>query len=173
MSASVFFPFVHHDFSKAPVVHPNNVNVNETLAPIFPPAAYSIIINTLSVKVQTPKYKDGAFPYRDRITAQLSLTGMVLLQFAQIVLGPMRPNDSQLVLSCFAECGSCISSAKPQCNPTSWYLDPSSEPKYNQGFIFNLSSWTLIGNVAFDIPLRPKRPKGQDQTCRCNSESLM
>lgn len=171
-STSAFFLLVHHDFFKAPVVHPN-LDVNQTFAPVFPPATNSTIITTLSVNVQTPKYKDDAFPYRNRVTAQISLTGTALLQFYQIVLGPLRPNESQLALWCYAQCGACISLKKPQCNPTDWFLDPSSDPKYNQGFILNPSSWTLTGNVAFDIPLRPKRPKGQDQTRRCNSESLM
>ena len=155
------------------MVHPNIVNVNETFAPVFSPAGNSTTITTLNVNVQTPNYKDGAFPYRKRVIAQLSLTGPVLLQFNQVVLAPIRPNESQLVLRCFAQCDSCISLVNPQCNPTSWYLYPSSDPKYNQGFILNPSRGTLTGNVAFNIQLRPKRPQGQDQTRRCNSESLM
>lgn len=155
------FPCVH-DFFKA--LAPT---------PVFPPTANSTTITALSVNVQTPKYKDGAFPYRERIIAQVSLTGTALTQFDQVVLGPMRANESQLVLWCFAQCGSCISFVKAQCNPTGWFLNPSSDPKYNQAFILNSSRERLTGNVAFDIQLRPKRPQGQDQTRRCKSESLM
>ena len=162
-------PFVHDLFKAIPP------------APVIPPTLTTI--TTLNVIVQTPKYKDGAFHYRERIIAQVSLTGTALMQFDQVVLGPMRPNDTQLVLWCFAQCGSCISFVRARCNPTGWYLDPSSDPKYNQAFILNrsrerltgnvASDMRLTGNVAFDIQLRPKRPQGQDQTRRCNSESLM
>lgn len=146
-------------------------NVDGTFAPKLPPAAYSP--TTLGVDVQTPKYTDGAFAYRRHVIVRLSLTGTVLLQFNQVVLGPTHPNESQLALWCFAQCGSCTSSQYPQCNPIGWYLNPLHDPKHSQGFILNPSSGTLTGNVTFNIQHRPRQPKAQDQTRRCNSESLM
>ena len=169
-----FFPFSHHDLSLDPVVHPN-VNANGTFAPVFPPAASSTTTTTtiLDVNVQKPKYEDGAFAYRQHVIARLSLTGTVLLQFNQVVLGPMRPEESQLVLWCFAQCGSCTSSNYPQCNPIGWYLNPLHDPKHNQSFVLNPSSGTLTGNVTFNIQHRPRQPKAQEQTRRCDSESLL
>ena len=142
-------------------------------APVLPPTANSTTIATLTVNVQTPKYKDGTFWYRERIIAQVSLTGAVLTQFDQVVLGPMPPNESQLALWCFAQCGSCISFVTARCNPTSFFLDPLRDPKHNKGFVLNPLRGTLTGDVAFNIPFRPKRPRRQDQWSRCNCESLM
>jgi hypothetical protein len=139
-------------------------NVYETLAPGFP---------TLDVDVRTPRYDGGAFLYRDRVIARLSLTGTVFLQFNQALLGPATPNESQLVLHCYAECQSCISSKSPRCSPIGWYLDPVHDPKDNLAFMRHPLSGTFTGNVTFTIPRRPRRPKPQDQTRRCASESLM
>jgi len=127
----------------------------------------------LDVNIRTPKFEGGIFPYRHRVTARLSLTGTVPLQYRDAVLSPMLPNDSQLMLRCYAECSSCISSRHPQCSPVGFYLDPLHDQKYNKGFILDPSSGALTGNVTFTIEYRPRRPKAQDRTRRCASESLM
>jgi len=145
--------------------------VNGTFAPVVPPTPSST--TTLSVNVQTPKFEGGAFPYRDRVTAQLSLTGTVPLQFSQVVLGPTTPNSSQLVLYCYAQCGTCISSESPQCSPVGWYLISEHNPGHNLGFKISPSSGTLTGKVTYNIQHRPRQPKAQDQPRRCGAESLM
>jgi len=151
----------------------NLYRVPNHLASPYPPlgpAAYSV--TSLSVNVLTPKFEGGIFSYRHHVIARLSLTGTVLMQYHDVVLGPELPNDSQLVLWCHAECSSCNSSQHPQCSPVDFYLDPLRERKYNQGFILDPSSGTLAGNVTFTIEHRPRRPKAQEHTRRCASESL-
>ena len=165
--------FLFTAICSVPTVHPNIVN--GTLVPgySYSPAAHSITDTALGVNIRTPTFERGIFPYRrHHVVARLSLTGAVLLQYRDVVLGPVLPNDSQLVLWCYAECSSCSSSRHPQCSPVGFYLDPLRDRKYNQGFILDPSSGTLAGNVTFTIEHRPRRPKAQEHTRRCASESL-
>ena len=151
----------------APTVHPND---NATFAPEFPPAPAAYSTTTMSANIRTPKYDGGAFPYRHHVTARL--TGTVPPQFNQVVLGPTT-HESQLALRCYAECRSCASSMSPKCSPVGWYLDPVRDPRYNLGFVLNPSSGPFTGNVSFTIQHRPRLPRAQDRTQRCDSEYLM
>ena len=160
------FPFVHHDLFIATVPRPN---VNNALAPKFLPHPTS----ALDVNIRRPKYEGGSFPYRRRVTARFALTGTALRQFNQVVLGPTTLTESQLALWCYAECRFCKSSPHPHCSPIGWYLDPVHDRKHHLDFRLSPLSGTLTGNVTFNIQHRPRQPKEQDQTCRCDSESLM
>ena len=167
MSGSAF-SFVHHDLFIAPVARPN---VNETLTPNFQPEPHTT--SALDVNVRTPKYEGGSFPYRHNVTVRLALTGTVLRQFTQVVLGPSTPTKSQLALWCYAECRFCKTSSRPRCSPIGWYLNPVRDPKHNLDSILKPVNGTLTGNVTFNIQHRPRQPKEQDQTSRCDSECLM
>ena len=125
----------------------------------------------MAVTVLTPgELTDGVFRYRNKIISRVSLTGAVPLYPRGVVLGPVTPNASQFVLWCYAECSTCASSPHPQCHPSKFRLDP--DLTHYHGFSPDQNG-TLIGKVTHCIELRPRMPKGQDQTRRCASESLM
>lgn len=131
---------------------------------------------TLGVTVLTPRFEHGRFPYREHVTSRVYLSGKTPLPFDDIVLDPVLPNESSLVLKCYAECRTCAgqtSSPNQQCNPIGFFLDPIQDLKHNQGFTPDKSSGTLTGNVTFKIKCRPRMPKAGDQKWRCSSESLV
>jgi hypothetical protein len=149
------------------MVHPSLATL------VFSPAAYSTV--ALNLDVITPTFEHGIFPYRNHVIVRLSLTGTVPSQFCGIVLGPVLPNEHQLVLWCYVKCSSCTSSASgyPQCSPIDFHLDPSQDEKHNQGFKLEPSSGTLTGFVTFNMPQRPRWPTVQGQARRCAAESLV
>ena len=125
----------------------------------------------MTVNVLTPRFKDGIFPYRDKIVSRISLTGAAVPpDFRSVLLGPEPCSTSQFVLWCHATCSPCASSPHPQCHPIEFGLDPDRD-QYD-GFTLDQRG-TLTGNVTYVIDHRPRMPKGQDQTWRCASEALM
>jgi hypothetical protein len=159
------FPIAHCNLFIAPTIRRNIVN--------GPPAAGYSITAALDLTVLIPNYERGVFFYRDQVTARFSVTGTVLQQFNDVVLGPVHPNEHQFVLWCYAECSSCISSQHPQCSPVGFNIYPLRDERHYQGFTLDPSNGTLIGNVTFNIHQRPRRPKAPDQMRRCACESLM
>ena len=128
-------------------------------------------LTVFNVHIQSPEIEDGKYPYRKRVTAWLSLTWPVLRQYRGVVLvGPALPD--QLWLRCYAVCSSCISSPNPKCVPTHFYLDPVCDRTHNQNFERDRTGETLTGIITYNIEHRPRRPKPQDQTCRCANEAL-
>ena len=162
------------------------VNCHEPSPPAHPappPSINSVGASTgpevipLGVKILTPKLVNGRFPYRENVTARIThpLNGNVPHPFGGVVLGPTTADASQLVLVCYAVCGSCMSqpsSQYQQCNPTMFYLDPV-PTKRNRGFNIDKTNGTLTGNVTFKIRPRRKWPRSEDQEWRCPSEALM
>jgi hypothetical protein len=137
------------------------------MEPSQPSPSFNVDIHTPEIDVE------GKYPYRKNVTARLYLTGPLLRSFRGIALGgAVLPNQDQLVLWCYAECSSCMSSPQPRCSPIGWYLAPVWDRKYNQGFQLDWSSDTLTGAVTFTIDHRPRRPKGQTLSRRCASEAL-
>lgn len=145
------------------------------IAPIVLPIDVDSTLTTvLNADIQRPQIDDdGKYSYRRHVTARLSLTGPVLRRYSGVVLaGTVLPNMDQLVLWCYAECGSCVLSRHPQCNPISFYLDPEYDRKHNWGFKLDWSNDTFTGVVTFNIEHRPRKPKLGDPTRRCASEAL-
>jgi len=134
-------------------------------------------IVTLCVTILTPKVANGRFPYRENVTARvtINLSGRVAHPFGGVVLGPATVEASELVLVCSAVCESCTSQAPSpyqQCNPSRFHLDPVPSTR-NRGFKLDESSGTLSGNVTFKIRPRRKLRRPEDQEWRCPSESLV
>ena len=160
------------------------VNPTEVLTPEYHPAPRSPhpAISSTEPKdtiltVLEPKFANGRFIYRERVTVQVEwvLGWTMPSHFGGVVLGPASVDASQLMLVCYAACSSCTSQAlRPikQCNPNGFYLDPV-PPKRNQGLELDKSSGTLTGNVTFKIRSRKRRPRPGDKEWRCPSESLM
>ena len=173
-----------------PIVHMPagcaSVNYNEPLSsghPAFPrlfnplDASTGLEVIALRVNILTPKFANGRFPYRLRVTARITCTlnGRVPHPFGGVVLDPATADASQLVIVCYAVCRSCTSQASSQyqqCKPTMFYLDPV-RTKRNRGFNLDKPSGTLTGNVTFKIRPRKKWPRPEDQEWRCPSEALM
>lgn len=141
-----------------------------------PPSDLSDIppLLTIAVTVLTPGIKNGIFSYRQNIKARVSLS--------RTVMGTQLPIESRstssLWLWCHAECQPCKSrdsSAHERCNPTTFYLNPVQDLNQNQGFAVTHTGnlLTFTGNITFEIKTRPRKPRAEDQTWRCPSESLM
>ena len=159
----------------APAVSPGYQGDSHSFDPVGTSTGPEII--TLGVNILTPKFLNGRFPYRENVTAQVTydLSGRVPYPFGGVMLGPATVDASQLVLVCYAVCGTCTSqtsSPYQQCNPTRFHLDPV-PLKRNRGFKLDKSSGTLSGNVTFKIKSRRKWPRSENQEWRCSSESLM
>ena len=124
----------------------------------------------------TPKFEGDHHYYRDHVTSQISLN-----RSQGVILAPVLPNKSQLVLRCRAECRSCssaTSTASPRrCRPAAFDLEPVPDKKSDQHielkFRRDKSNGPLLADVTFLIRHRPIVPKYGDQEWRCRSESLM
>ena len=124
----------------------------------------------------TPKTEGDHHYYRDHVTSQISLN-----RSQGVILAPVLPNKSQLVLRCRAECRSCssaTSTASPRrCRPAAFDLEPVPDKKSDQHielkFRRDKSNGPLLADVTFLIRHRPIVPKYGDQEWCCRSESLM
>ena len=127
--------------------------------------------------VLNPKMTDGYFPYRQNITAGISLIGYI--PPGNLVIASHPPlNESRLMgstLLCHAVCQSCMSqnSSPPQsCNPMEFYLNPAKGLNHEQ-CLLNSDIDRFNCKVTFEIPQRPRNPRAEGQARRCPSESLM
>lgn len=150
----------------------NDCENPKILHPHFPIVYRDTALTVFNLYIQTPKFHGSNYPYRDHVTAFLSLSGSVLQGYSGAVLGgePALPN--QLVLWCYAKCGSCASFMHSKCHPIGFYLNPKYGQKNNPGFKLDQPSGTLTGTVTFNIDHRPRKPKLGDPTRRCAEEAL-
>ena len=148
------------------------VRIPKSCTRVFPIVYRDIAPTVFNLYIQTPKFHDGNYPYRDRVTALLSLSGSVLRGYRGAVLGGQPALPNQLVLWCYAKCGSCASFLHSKCHPIGFYLNPKHGQKNNPGFKLDQPSDTLAGTVTFNIDHRPRKPKPGDPTRRCAEEAL-
>lgn len=158
---------IHPPIIIAPIPFPDDLHPFETHRS---PQMAAIVLN--------PKMTDGYFPYRQNITARISLIGNI--PPGKLVLASHPPlNESRLMgatrLLCHAVCQPCMSqdSSPPQsCNPIAFYLHPTKGLKYERKtFCSNIDRFNC--KVTFEIPQRPRNPRAEGQARRCSSESLM